>query len=239
MSDFANKPTKHVSEPLQAVIQLNVYRQVGDHFEYLLLKRIDVDSKFWQVVTEPLHSSSTIGDTLRQAASEQIGLRGFKHLSHETYSYEWYTHGERGRDIVFAAEVSLAAVITPDRNRFDDFAWMTLQDAVHHLKWDGNRTALKKLDAHLMETIQPSDAPLSQNVDQYQEQRHQVPEYPVMPLRTPGPGMLGGEGSASNPTISPPSRGPYGSNVPKRLPDQPSAVAASPVKEINPGELFL
>ena len=77
--------------PLQTVVQLNVYRQKDGHFEYLLLKRIDTDSKFWQVVTEPVPHSSTLGDALRQAASEQIGLRGFKHLSHETYSYEWYT----------------------------------------------------------------------------------------------------------------------------------------------------
>jgi hypothetical protein len=220
MSDFGKHDAAFSGEPLQTVVQLNVYRYVGGQFEYLLLKRIDTDSKFWQVVTEPVHSSATIGDTLRQAASEQIGLKGFKSLSDVTYSYEWYTHGDRGRDIVFAAEVSPEAVITLDQHRFNDYAWLPISEAVQHLKWDGNRTALKQLDDRLSKESRAST---------YTATHTQTPRSEP-PLDQP-------QGNNQPPDDA--NSGPYGSNVPKRLPDQPQTVVNTPVKEVNPGEFFL
>jgi hypothetical protein len=231
MSEFTKQSSWKNIPPLQTIVQLNVYRWQNGQFEYLLLRRIDADSKFWQVITEPVSSSSTLGDTLRQAAHEQAGLRGVKHLSDETYSYEWYTHGERGRDIVFAVEVSTETNITLDQHRFAEFAWMSLSDAIHHLKWDGNRTALKKLEARLQK-----------------ERETAIISFPSSPSQrqpyTPGTNN-GNSPTPDTPSTSPPANptlaqatGPYSPNVPRRLPDVPDTVAATP-KEVNPGEFFL
>jgi len=240
MSDYAGGDTKANIPPLQTVVQLNIYRQKGGRFEYLLLKRIDTDSKFWQVITEPVHHASTLGDTLRHAASEQVGLRGFKHLSHETYSYEWYTHGERGRDIVFAAEISPEATITLDQHRYNAFEWLPIDEAARRLKWDGNRAALKKLDDHLVEAypIQGGIGQDNRHSERLDQQPQTSQQYSQNQQSYPVPNNPSAD--AYNNTNNPPaSNGPYGSNVPRRLPDQPSAVAAAPVREINPGELFL
>jgi 8-oxo-dGTP pyrophosphatase MutT (NUDIX family) len=235
---------------MQMLVQLNIYREKDGQFEYLLLKRITGNSSFWQVVTQPVHSGDTLGDTLRDAASEQVGLHGFKHLSHETYSYEWYANGERGRDIVFAAEVRPEATVTPDPQRYEDFAWLPINEAAQRLKWDGNRTALRQLDTHLIEkraasliatpglhlqqaapTSTMSGIPLGSDIPTpYQEDYYQIAHIPVANAPT-APDV-----KAASPANA--SHSPYGPNVPRRLPDVPSAVAA-PVREINPGELFL
>lgn len=146
---------------LQTVVQITVYRENLGRFEYLVLKRIDEDNKFWQVVTEPVASSSTIADTVRSAASEQIGVRGFKNLNSEMHSYEWFAGGERGRDIVFAAELDPRAAISIDTARFSEYAWLPAEEAAARLKWNGNKQALLELDRHLVEYRQTHPLPPS------------------------------------------------------------------------------
>lgn len=202
---------------MQTVVQVNIYRETRSRFEYLLLKRFGNGVPFWQVVTEPVLDGSTIADTLRQATSEQVGLRGFKHLSSEMYSYEWFAHGEQGRDIVFAAEVSPDATITIDRHMYSEYVWAPIEEASRLIKWDGNRTALQKLNRHLIE---------------YRAAHPLSPQEQLM--------HRGNEAESS--TI--PGGNPYGSNIPKRLPDRPVTSEGftqnqSPPPPVNPAELFL
>ena len=195
-----HKPAKQTSKSLpalQTVVQLNIYRDMDGRFEYLLLRRIDHEAQFWQVVTEPVASGSTIADALREAVAEQVGVRGFRHLSHETYSYEWYAGDERGRDIVFAAEVSPQAVIRLDEGRYNAYAWLPAAEAVQRLKWNGNKQALRQLDEHLR-SKRLADVAIQ--------------------------AVVASPAAASSPSAGPDNdaaRGPYGGNVPKRLPDRP------------------
>jgi hypothetical protein len=133
----------------QTWVQINMYRNNGGRFEYLLLKRIDHDDKFWQVVTEQVPTHGTIPETLRQAALNQVGVRGFKHLSKEMYSYEWYTRGDHGRDIVFAVELDPKTPIKLDSHLYSEYVWLDYKEALLRLKWDGNKQALRRLADHL------------------------------------------------------------------------------------------
>lgn len=183
----SDKPTsteKTATTPsaMQTVVQINVYREKGGQFEFLLLKRIDHDDKFWQPVTEPVLASSTLADTLRQAASEQIGVHGFKHLSHEMHSYEWYAHGERGRDIVFAAELSLTAAITPDSSRFSTYQWFNAEQAILHLKWNGNKDAIRNLNKHLVSYRRTHPLPLTTGL---YDAAVETPSADPLPVPTP------------------------------------------------------
>jgi hypothetical protein len=198
--------------PMQTVVQITVYREIGDHFEYLLLKRIDEDDFFWQVVTEPVASSSTIAETVRNAASEQIGIRGFKHLSNEMHSYEWYTSGERGRDIVFAAELDATTHINPDTSRFSEYAWLPANEAIQKLKWNGNKTAVRELDRNLVADRRAH--PLPPTIGLYE--KHYVPGGPTpaaaSAMLTPDPLAVAVSDYSSQYTKT---------SVPKRLPDVP------------------
>lgn len=218
----------------QLGVQLNVYRQAANgHYEYLLLNRTDQGQTIWQFITQRVIQSDTLIDSLRQAAIEQAGLHGFKQLSQQTYSYEWYAGNLRGRNIVFAAEVSANAAITISDPRFSTYAWLPYADAVQRVEWNGSKQALEQLDRQLQagrsqeavdtraslvthspngRTVIPPDSPSSEQP----AGNGNAPTTPPVPVTTTTDGR-----SAHN---------PYGDNVPKRLPD----VAEDGLDELKP-----
>jgi len=131
------------------IAQCNVYRYIEDHYEFLLLKRIDDRKHFWQPITETAAAGENIGAALKRGLLEQAGIEHVKKLSEETYTYEWYTSGERGRDIVFAVEVHSRTAVNIDKHRYLDFAWMRFEDAVESVKWSGVQEALRRLQKRL------------------------------------------------------------------------------------------
>lgn len=209
--------------PEQTVVQLTIYRDAYGHYEYLLLKRIDQDDAFWQVVTEPVPNHDTIAQTLKQAVLEQTGIRGFKHLNKETYSYEWYAGKQRGRDIVFAAEVSPQTVVELDKHRYSQYAWLPAEEAIQKLKWSGNKQALRQLEKQLH--AQRLDAPASITQGFYGNGSSRVAG-PIAPsssqaAQTPRPGPLSPAVAGTTVQSFTDSHSPFTGNVPKRLPDRP------------------
>lgn len=206
--------------PLQQHIQVIFYRMNYGQFEYLTVLRIDKEKDFWQLVTERVSKGRSIADTVRQAAIEQVGIRHFKRLSEATYSYEWYTHGQRGRDIVFAAEVEHDAAVTLDTGRYSQYTWMSFDEAMKHIKWSGAKDALRELHVSL------------------EAERLHNPEY----WQTPETGIYSPASTVSSSQSANDQAGnPYGPNVPKRLPDRPNDghERKDDDREVNTGELFL
>lgn len=206
--------------PLQTHIQINFYRMNYGQFEYLILKRVDHEKDFWQAVTEQVKEGGDIAETVKRAAAEQVGIRNFKRLSEEMYSYEWYTHGQRGRDIVFAAEVTPETTIDLDTSRYSDFQWLPYEQAVQHIKWSGAKDALQGLHTFL------------------EDKKLNNPEY--WPVRETG--LFSRETKMDvGQTAVEHSGNPYSPNVPKRLPDRPdeSLKRMDDDKEVNTGEWFL
>lgn len=138
------------SPDMQTIVQVNIYRLNYDTPEFLLLRHINDDDRSWQPVSQRVGSDGAIADAIKQALKQQAGLDGFKKLSSEMYTYEWYAHGEQGRDIVFAAEVAMETAITIDTSQFSDFRWLAYGEAVERLKWQGNKEALRRLRDHII-----------------------------------------------------------------------------------------
>lgn len=201
-------------------IQINIYRVNYGHFEYLLLERIDDEDEFWQPVTEPVIHGN-VAETVKWAASKQTGLNHFKRISEKTYSYSWYAGGHQGRDIVFAAEVGMDIMPEIDTNHYRKFEWFRYDAAMHHLKWSGSKDALHKLNQYL-EAKKISDPTFWQ---------------------TPTTGLYGHTAKANPNPARDKHAGPYGPNVPKRLPDRPEDSHESSYDqdeaEVNTGEWFL
>lgn len=138
----------------QTVIQINVYRYKNGVPQFLLLKRIDDDNDhFWQPISQAITDDEAIDQTLQKAADHQAGITQLHYLGKELYSYEWYSRGQRGKDVVFAAEVVHETMIFPDLKRYDTFAWMPYKEALLKLAWDGNKKSLRQLMDHLEENL--------------------------------------------------------------------------------------
>lgn len=205
--------------PLQNHIQIIFYRMNYGHFEYLLLLRIDNEKDFWQPVTERVHEDNSVADTVRQAAIEQVGIRHFKRLSEDTYSYEWYTHGQRGRDIVLYVEVTRDTEVSLDTGRYSQHRWVQFEEAMKLVKWSGAKDALFELHTAL------------------EAERLRNPEY----WQTPETGLFSSTSNVADQAVSGQGANPYGPNVPKRLPDKPgdSHERKDDGEEVNTGEWFL
>lgn len=203
-------------------IQINFYRRIYDRFEYLILKRIDQQKDFWQGVTQAVSNLDDIGNIVKQAAAEQVGVRSFVRLSEEMYTYEWYTHGQRGRDIVFAAELAPQTAIIIDKTRYSDYQWLPLEPALQHLKWLGAKDALRDLHAFL------------------EKKRLSNPEY--WPTQNEDGSLFSTDHkfSVGQAALSR-GRNPYHDGGDKRLPDRPedSHESRGEDKEVNIGEWFL
>jgi 8-oxo-dGTP pyrophosphatase MutT (NUDIX family) len=134
----------------QTVIQINIYRYKAGKLQFLLFKRIDEDNDhFWQPISLAAGEDEPIDETLKKAAEQQAGISELHYLGQELYSYEWYSHGQRGRDIVFAAEVAPQTLVFPDLKQHSKFAWMPYKEALLKLTWDGNKKSLRQLMDHL------------------------------------------------------------------------------------------
>ncbi len=145
------------ADDMKTIVQVNIYRLHGDTPEFLLFRNKDENDHFWQPVSQEVIGDGDIGDTMKQALEEQAGVRSYKRLSQEMYTYEWYAPkdngGQQGRDIVFAAELETSTEVTAHPDHYDDFAWLPYDEAVQHLKWNGNKEALRRLRDQIAKDI--------------------------------------------------------------------------------------
>lgn len=136
---------------MKTLVQVNIYRWRDGKLEFLLLKRTKDDDGFWQPVTGHMEVGETIADTLKREVVKETGIHKFKDLTEQLYSYEWYSddqdeaRGEKGRDIVFGAEVRPETEVKLNPKEHDAYEWLSYQDALLRLKWDGNKESLRRL----------------------------------------------------------------------------------------------
>ncbi len=152
-----SKDKQSAKQSMKTIVQANIYRLQDGRTEFLLLKRNDAD-KFWQPVSEEHTDDNTLAETLQHVLSDQLGIEKLKRISPEIYTYEWYSDGEQGRDIVFAGEVDIGASVVASTNRYKDSAWFSYSDAIQHLKWDGNKQALRRLSERIAREPRPPAA---------------------------------------------------------------------------------
>jgi len=139
------------STPELTIVQLNLYRFINDRFEYLVFKRVAEDSEdqIWQPISETLRDGEEVEDALPRIAASHAGIDKLEHMSNSTYSYDWYSHGESGRDMVFAAQLPNNTPILPDLDRYITFEWLPRNAAIARIKWSGSKEAIRQLQEHL------------------------------------------------------------------------------------------
>lgn len=141
---------------MNIIVQVNIYRRKNDDVEFLLLKRTEDEGGFWQPVTSKVRPGKTVADTLKRAITEETGIKKFLHLSDELYTYEWYERGERGRDVMVAAEVEGDGTIILDHRKHQKYEWVSFSEAAKLVKWHGNKEYLDRLHRHILqEEISP------------------------------------------------------------------------------------
>jgi len=132
---------------VKTLVQVNIYRWRDGQLEFLLLKRADSKDTYWQPVTGHMEPSGNVGDTLKREVIEETGIRKFKDLTEQLYTYEWYSDDQRekGNDLVFGAEVRPDTEVKLDPKKHDAFEWLPYEEALRRLKWDGNKESLRRL----------------------------------------------------------------------------------------------
>ncbi len=145
-------------------IQVLIYpvRRAGNHWKFLLLRRIPSRGGFWQGVTGGVEEGETLIEAARRELLEETGLIPIA-LAMIDYSYsfpiedKWrhlYALGvERITEYVFVAHVGEQKEPTIDSNEHDQYRWCSLEEALRLLTWPENKEALKKCNALVAGTV--------------------------------------------------------------------------------------
>nr|BAL58927.1 nucleotide phosphate derivative pyrophosphohydrolases, MutT/NUDIX family protein [Candidatus Acetothermum autotrophicum] len=136
-------------------IQVLVYavRRVGDHWEYLLLRRILSRGGFWQGVTGGVRQNEGLVEAARRELLEETGLVPAL-LERVDYSYsfplddEWrHLYSPDVKEImeyIFVAHVGAQQEPRIDPREHDAWRWCCFKEALELLHWPENKEALKR-----------------------------------------------------------------------------------------------
>jgi len=133
-------------------------RTVGDHRQYLLLKRVPDRGAFWQGVTGGVENGESLLEAARRELIEETGL-SFSVIKDIDYSYSFpienrwqHNYAVDVKEIVehvFVAclDYEQDPVIDPDEH--DAWKWCFFDEAIKLLTWPENIEALQKSDRYL------------------------------------------------------------------------------------------
>lgn len=143
--------TKNILECLEndRIAQANVVvcrKNKTGELDILVLKRVKSRGGFWQTVTGGIH----IGENLLQAAKRELGEElsvSVKEVTYTGFTYSFMaTKDFRLHEYVcftvLSYKQSLGVKISDEH---DEYKWLTPKDAIRLLKFDDNKTAVKKV----------------------------------------------------------------------------------------------
>ncbi len=124
-----------------------IFRIIGDLVQYLLLKRVESRGGFWQPITGGVRRGETMEQALCREILEETGVTTISRIIKTGYAFESEDQGHY-KEHVFGVQVPQETGIHLSR-KHDEFRWLMFEDAMSMLKWDNNRTGLKKLQSLL------------------------------------------------------------------------------------------
>lgn len=129
----------------QETAQGVVYRYRDHNLEFLILKRVPEDGGFWQAVTGTIENGESAQETLLRELKEEAGIANPMHVSQRLEEYHWENQETRliGRDQVYGVEVSEETLIHTDPKEHSEFRWLSVDQAVEALKYEGNKKSIK------------------------------------------------------------------------------------------------
>lgn len=134
-------------------IELFVFRacEGGQSVEFLLLLRTPGRGGFWQPLTGGVHVGETLKDCVVREAKEEIGVTISNPVLETGYSFTFTESGRSHSETVFCVEISRSeseSIVLSDEH--ESYRWVSAQQALNLLKWDSNKTGLRRV----LETIE-------------------------------------------------------------------------------------
>jgi dihydroneopterin triphosphate diphosphatase len=129
-----------------------VFRKEDRQVEFLLLKRTAKRGGFWQPVTGGVEEGETISEALKREVNEETKISNFIQILEKVHYFELESGSIRRvkskdkiKEYVYGVEVSEDQTVEICPEEHTEFKWCSYEDALGLLRWDTNKTALKKL----------------------------------------------------------------------------------------------
>ena len=138
-------------------VECIVFKKDTDDFKFLLLKRIPSKGHFWQPPCGGVEKEDTnLTDAVLREIKEEAGISedNILRILYKVHSFTMNSDYLSNKSIpiiteyVFGIEVEPETKIDITKNIYtehEEFKWVNFQDALELLKWEDNKTALKKL----------------------------------------------------------------------------------------------
>jgi lipoyl(octanoyl) transferase len=135
------------------VAMASLYRRRGTELEFLIIRRVPEDGGFWQPVTGTMEPGESSLETAIREIAEETGITELLHISEHIHQNEWESDDHSGRDFVHAVEVPLHAKVILSHEH-DDHKWLSLEEAVMRLKFNGNKESLRRVHEYAVHSVQ-------------------------------------------------------------------------------------
>jgi dATP pyrophosphohydrolase len=110
---------------------------------------VPANGGFWQTVTGGMVVGEKPLESLRREVKEETGLTDLIHLSSEIWRFEWGDEGNRGEDLVYAAEVPTDSEVQLNPAEHEDFRWLYYELARNLLIFPEQREAMARVNDYI------------------------------------------------------------------------------------------
>lgn len=133
------------------VVDAYIYRNTEDGLLFLILKRAETKlyEHLWQGVAGKIQAGETAPQAAKRELLEETGLLPKRMFIADHVSRFYEAHGDRINLIpVFGVEVDSDIVTLSEEHC--DYKWVTLDEALEHLVWRGQKQGIQVVSAMVL-----------------------------------------------------------------------------------------
>ncbi len=133
------------------VVDAYIYRNTEDGLLFLILKRAETKlyEHLWQGVAGKIEMGETASQAAKRELLEETGLLPKRMFIADHVSRFYEAHGDRINLIpVFGVEVDSDIVTLSEEHC--DYKWVTLDEALEHLVWRGQKQGIQVVSAMVL-----------------------------------------------------------------------------------------
>ena len=137
-----------MADILVRVVDAYVYRKIEGDIRFLILKRAEtkIYEHLWQGVAGKIEPGESAPEAAKRELMEETGLTPKLMFVADHVSRFYEAHGDRINLVpVFGIEVDSDIVTLSDEHC--EFKWVTLEEALEHLVWRGQKQGIQVVSA--------------------------------------------------------------------------------------------
>lgn len=124
------------------------FRVIDSRIEYLMLHRVPKKGGFWQGVTGKIEKGESPAGAASRETLEETGLRPLEVIAVDYVHVYYHPNSEKVRhEPTFGVRVGETFVALSKEH--DEYRWVSFEEALSMLRWEGNKKGLKALQAIL------------------------------------------------------------------------------------------